>query len=356
MTAQAANPQRPGSQVPARSRAQRSLPSRAYPFRILGMGLAGLPLAVVMQELQVAWMSWAWMVAACFLWPHLAFAIAKRSRDPFRAELRNMIIDSAIAGSWVPILQFNLLPSAVLLTVATADKINTGTRNLWLYSLPGMLLALLLVAWLNDFRFAPASSTAVILSCLPIMIIHTLAVSAGSYRLIRRVQAQNQSLEELSRIDALTGLYARGHWESLAEAMLEQHAETGGASMVLIDVDHFKGINDRHGHSVGDDVLRCIADLIRRNMPTGSHAGRLGGDEFALVLALNHQGAQSTAERIRDAVQRTGFPTAPDLHCTISAGIAEVARSGADLRGWIEDADQALYRAKKSGRNRAVSA
>jgi diguanylate cyclase len=356
MTARQASTRRPDPRLPARSKAQRALARRAYPFRVLGMGLASLPIVVVMHGVQASWIAWVWMAATCFLWPHLAFLVATRSRDPFRAELRNMIADSAIAGSWVPLLHFNLLPSAVLLTVATADKINPGTRNLWLYSLPGMLFAMLLVAALTGFHVAPASSLAVIVSCLPILIIHTLAVSAGSYRLIRRVQMQNQRLEELSRIDALTGLYARGHWENLADVVLEQSAGTGAASLLLIDVDNFKGINDRHGHSVGDDVLRCIADLIRRNVPAGSHAGRLGGDEFAILVPLHAPAAAGTAERIREAVHHIDFPNTPGLRCTISIGMAGIPPAGSDLRRWIESADQALYRAKQSGRNRALSA
>ena len=106
--------------------------------------------------------------------------LATRSRDPFRAELRNFVVDSLIAGSWVPLLHFNALPSAILLTVATADKINSGIRRLWLHALPGMLVALVAAAVLTGFAFQPATSMPVLLACLPILIIHTLAVSASS--------------------------------------------------------------------------------------------------------------------------------------------------------------------------------
>lgn len=339
-----------------RTRAQRALPRRAYGFRILGMGLAALPLIAVMHELQAPWPAWAWMVLTCLLWPHIAYARAMQSRDPFLAELRNFLIDSAIAGSWVPILHFNLLPSAVLLSVVTADKINSGVRRLWLYSLPGTVLALLAMAWVTGFAFQPATSMFVIVSCLPIMIIHTLAVSASSYRLVRRVQTQNARLEELSRIDTLSGLYARGHWEGLASDALRHHALSGTGAMMVIDVDRFKEINDRHGHAIGDDVLRGIAEVIRRNTPTGSHAGRIGGDEFAVVLPGSVADAEQAAQRILEAARSLAFANAGELCCSVSIGISAMPPSETDLRGWVESADRALYRAKQAGRDRAMTA
>lgn len=340
--------------LPERTKNQLTLPRRTYRFRMLGMGLASLPLVAVMLEVHAHWLVWTWMVFSCLLWPHLAYALARRSHDPFLAELRNFVVDSILAGSWVPLIQFNVLPSALLLTVATADKVNTGIRLLWLRSLPGMLIALLATGALTGFAFQPRTSMTVLLACLPIMIIHTLAVSMSSYRLVRRVQIQNQKLEELSRTDALTGLDSRGHWEAQAGRVLErQRAGNSAASVMLLDVDRFKEINDRFGHAVGDDVLRRIARIIRRELPAGSHAGRLGGDEFAVVLAATAHSAHVTAEHVRSAVERLDFPAVADLRCSISIGIAEPP-AGGGLSEWIEAADRALYRAKHAGRNRAM--
>lgn len=342
--------------VPKRTRAQQSLPRRAYGLRILGMGLATLPLIAVMHELQSSWIDWSWMVLGCLLWPHLAYAVSTHSRDPFAAELRNFLIDSAIAGSWVPILHFNLLPSAVLISVVIADKINTGVRNLWLYSLPGMVLSLLGVAILTGFAFDPQTSMFVVVACLPIMIIHTIAVSAASYSLVRRVQTQNGELEALSRIDAMTGLLGRQHWEAQAEALLRQAAPGCGPVLMILDIDLFKEINDRFGHAVGDDVLRALADSVRRSLPPGSHASRWGGDEFAVVMPMAATAAEAVAERIRAAVASLEFANARELRCTISIGLAERSGPDQDLRGWLELADRALYRAKHDGRNRAITA
>jgi diguanylate cyclase len=332
-----------------------SLPKRTYRFRTMGMGLAALPLIAVLDQLDAGWPAWAWVVFSCLLWPHVAYQWARRSPDPFRAELRNFVLDSLFAGSWVPLMHFNLLPSVVLLSVVTADKVNSGIRGLWLRSLPGMLLAMLGVGLLTGFAFAPTTSMTVMLASLPILVIHTLAVSLSSYQLVRRVQLQNLRLDELSRVDTLTGLDSRGHWQEQALHLLERHQrESQPASLLLIDVDHFKRVNDRYGHAVGDDVLRAISQQVRALQPAGSHAGRLGGDEFVLALACAPDAAAAFAERLRVAVEGLTFERSPGLRCTLSIGLAEPPAAGLDLREWIEAADRALYLAKAAGRNRSA--
>lgn len=330
----------------------RNLHLRTYPMRTLGMGLAILPVMVVLHELDAGWPAWAWTLFCGLAWPHVALLRAKSSRTPYRAELTNFMIDSAMAGSLAPMMHFNLLPSAMLVTVATADKINAGVRGLWSRSLPGMLAAILLCAWLFGFRTDIATSTPVLLACLPLMVIHTLAVSASSYRLVRKVQKQNMRLDELSRHDSLTGLLSRGHWQEQTSALL---AARTPASLLLVDVDLFKSINDHHGHAIGDDVLRGIADAIRDAIPEGSHAGRLGGDEFAVAVPLALPETLHVAEGIRSRVQALALGDAA-VQCSVSIGMAEPPAAGVDLRTWMEAADRALYRAKAGGRNRTHAA
>jgi diguanylate cyclase len=334
----------------------RTLPRRTWPLRTLGMGLGGLPVLVVLAELDAAWPAWAWSVFACFLWPHLAVAIAVRSRDPFRAELRNWVMDSALAGSLAPLMHFNLLPSVVLLAVVVADKLNTGIRGLWLRSLPWMAGGLVLGGLATGFAARPASSLAVVAASLPILVLHTLAVALSSYRLLRRVQRQNVQLEALSRTDALTGVASRGYWEATTQAILAAATPAKPASLLLVDVDDFKAINDRHGHLRGDDVLRAIGSLLQAHAGPGGLAGRLGGDEFALVVPLDAAAADALAERLRVAAAALRFEGDSGLRCSVSLGRATAHGGLADLREWMEDADAALYRAKQHGRNRAEAA
>ncbi len=348
---------RPPAGAPERVDQRELLPQRVYRFRMLGMGLAALPLGMVMYEHQAPVGSWLWGLFTCVLWPQLAYWRARRSRNRFNAELHNLMFDSAIAGSWAALMHFAVLPAVLLTAVATADKINTGVRGLWRRSLPGMLLAVLVAGWLTGFAFQPETSMPVLLACLPVMLIHTLSVSLASSRLVRRVQQQNRQLDEFSRLDVLTGLNNRGAWQSLASALLQrQHARSQAATLMMIDVDHFKHINDQHGHILGDDVLCNIAAVLRRGNSGDAHIGRFGGDEFAIALPVALAEATVIAERIRRAVEELNVAQAPDLRCSISLGLAEAGATVVNLRQWMEAADRALYQAKQSGRNNTVRA
>ena len=331
-------------------RAQR-LYLRTYRLRTLGMGLGVLPVAVVLHELHASRPAWAWMVACGLLWPHLAFLKAHNSRAPSTSELHNFVIDSALVGTLLPMMHFNLLPSALLLAVTTADKLNTGIRGLWWRSLIGVIVALAIATGIFGLHFDIHTSTPVLLASLPLMMIHTLAVSASSYQLIRKVQKNNQALDELRRRDSLTGLQSRSHWQDMAGMQLQRHAAGHASTLLLIDVDNFKQINDTFGHACGDDLLRGIAQTMLSHLPPDSHAGRLGGDEFAVVLPLPATAAQDIAERIRASVEVLHFPADAKMSGSVSIGLAEPPHHHT-LRAWMELTDRALYQAKAHGRNR----
>ena len=333
---------------------KRQLSRRVYPLRALGMGLAGVVVGVVLWERNGGLAAWLCMAAISFVWPHVAHLLSRRSADPYRAEIRNLLVDSALAVVLVTLMHFNLLPSVLLVTLTMVDKITTGIRGLWARSLPGMAGAAVAGAAFNGFQWAPETSMPVILACLPVMVLHTLSVSLVSYRLIRRVSRQNQLLDELRRIDALTGLYDRGHWQEQAEATLRRHHATDEpACLVMLDIDHFKQINDQHGHTVGDEVLRALARIVLSNVRATDCAGRYGGDEFAIVLRGMHlDGATAVAHRIREQVQALQLHDMPGLQFTTSMGVATADHRHSSLRAWTNAADAELYQAKAAGRNR----
>lgn len=317
------------------------------------MGLGGLLIGSVLHQhdtlTQYGWLA----VVSFFLWPHIAYLLARYSADPFRAEIRNLLIDSALVGLWVPLMQFNLLPSVVLAAVTTYDKFSSGIKRLWLYSLPGMLGAGLVATLLVRPEPRLESGLWVVVFTLPIIIVHTMAVSIASYRLIRTVARQNRQLDELRRTDAQTGLAARSHWQEVASASLEHfHTHAEPACLLMIDIDHFKPINDLHGHTVGDEAIRAVGRVIRDCVRAQDHAGRYGGDEFVVVCSNARTAtAQAMAERIREQIATVRLRELPGLRLTSSIGLAETQPHQHQLRDWINDADAALYRAKHLGRN-----
>ena len=330
---------------------------RIYRFRVFGMALGGVPVAVALYPLEAPPAAWLFLLLTSLVWPHVAYLIALRSRDPYRAETRNLLIDTAIAGAWVPLIHFNLLPSALLVTLTLVDKISTGLRGLWLRAMPWLLVGGVPAGLATGGAFDPHTSMTVIMACLPVLLIHTVAVSLGSYRLIRKVGLQNKELDRLHRLDVLTGLSNRADWEQHAETILQESLQSSRAAcLLLIDIDDFKRVNDTHGHAAGDEVLCALANKIRMALRPKDKAGRIGGDEFVVVLpGTTLAQAEGVAERIRSNVETIRLRDHPDVHPTISVGVAASGGSSMTLRAWFNGADRALYLAKDGGRNRVMA-
>lgn len=162
-------------------------------------------------------------------------------------------------------------------------------------------------------------------------------------------------LETLAAVDWLTGLYNRRHFEALARAELARSQRyMRPVSVLMIDIDHFKAVNDRFGHAAGDQVLRAIAALLVADKRDADVAARLGGEEFALLLPeTTDLAAVQFAERLRQKV-RDHAPTAQGekLAITISIGVAGVTATTSGIEMLVRSADEALYEAKGGGRDR----
>lgn len=168
-------------------------------------------------------------------------------------------------------------------------------------------------------------------------------------------QQANKQLQELSRIDHLTGLYNRGHWESnLIQEFKRYDRYELPSSLIMLDIDHFKQVNDTYGHTVGDDVIRQVSRAIRAQIRDLDIAGRYGGEEFGIILTgTNADGAATFAERLRHTIeQMIVYAEGQEIKFTVSLGVCELSELISDHRVWIEHADQALYRSKETGRNR----
>ncbi len=172
------------------------------------------------------------------------------------------------------------------------------------------------------------------------------------------VEAQyHEEIYRLMTVDGLTQVYNRRYFEDALEREIQRSRRYGHRfSLVLLDIDHFKQINDRYGHQAGDTVLRKLGGLIQNKVRTNDLVARIGGEEFALILPEAHLGGgHSLAEKLRRAVEQETFRHEHEVvPVTISLGLAEfsptLAGDNADLL--IKRADTQLYAAKKAGRNR----
>jgi diguanylate cyclase (GGDEF)-like protein len=170
---------------------------------------------------------------------------------------------------------------------------------------------------------------------------------------------QADKLKELATVDGMTGLFNRRHFFSLAEiewARYQRHWRP--LSLLMIDIDQFKSINDRFGHDVGDHVIIRIADICRQEKRKSDVVARFGGEEFLLLLPeTDLDEAQSVAERLRRLVETREFSIASRaINTTVSIGVAQANPYMETLFDLIKMTDQALYAAKNAGRNRVWAA
>ena len=162
-----------------------------------------------------------------------------------------------------------------------------------------------------------------------------------------------EALIEHAGRDALTGLLHRGRFDEIGAKAVAESIRAGSAlTLLVIDVDHFKSINDRYGHSVGDKVLKTIAATLLRTASTDDTAFRIGGEEFAILCARPHALGRLLGEAIRQAVAAAGGADAP--RCTVSIGVATVDAQTRGLADLFALADSRLYLAKDGGRNRVM--
>lgn len=168
------------------------------------------------------------------------------------------------------------------------------------------------------------------------------------------LQKANQKLTQLSQTDPLTGLYNRGFWESRLQHEFDRYARTQAvSSLLMLDIDHFKRINDTYGHPAGDEVLRQLSVILCEETRTTDIVGRYGGEEFGLLLIdTNTKQSQTVTQRIRDRVEALEVNYLGEkIRITISMGLTEVSNHFQSYEQWLQLSDQALYQSKENGRD-----
>ena len=270
------------------------------------------------------------------------------------------------------------LSFAALLSAWHSPRVATGTSVL-VWTVAGLLCALLALA-LGDLIVAvaiklssPEEYWRVLLGsresltidagelCLGVMLAVLAAlnpllllIAVVPVVLLQRILLHDQ-LTAAARTDPKTGLLNALAWEREAAVEISRASRTGSAlSVMLVDLDHFKRVNDRHGHLAGDDVLRQVARVLREQTREYDRCARFGGDEFALLLPNSGEAeARQTAQRILRHVDGVRVPAGDaDIRTSVSIGVATLGHPGQGVTDLLAVADLALYRAKSSGRRR----
>jgi diguanylate cyclase len=310
-------------------------------------------------------------------WPVLTLVGLRRfhSRTPMPGNERTdaMVVAAALAGAAVALAAMpgGLTSPAPLLGAAAATLLyasatlwcapaTDGARTLraiatlWLAMALLMVLIMPLPPALGYALPVPAAALQGSGVCIGSLVLAFLGLNMSSQRIENELRSSRRRLRVLANIDMLTQVPNRRRFEELARRALESE-EPGSAALVLVDIDHFKQINDKLGHAAGDRALRlvsrCTLDLLRAQDVVGRH----GGDEFVLLLRRSSTtDAMAVAERLMQQLQLQSHANAlPRL--SLSFGIVQM-RGGESIEDILLRADQALYEAKRLGRSRAVSA
>ncbi|NUP13081.1 MAG: diguanylate cyclase [Polyangiaceae bacterium] len=176
------------------------------------------------------------------------------------------------------------------------------------------------------------------------------------------LEAANARLEELSCTDGLTGLFNRRHLDRLLDVEVSRHVRYGTAlTIMLVDIDHFKGVNDTYGHLVGDAVLREVSQTLKQMTRKADVVCRYGGEEICILLSNTPMaGATILAERLRAAIEALEITSVMRISVKVTASIGIAAADGigkgCTAEALLANADRALYRAKSEGRNRVIAA
>jgi diguanylate cyclase (GGDEF)-like protein len=281
-------------------------------------------------------------------------------------------------ADWAPLLAKARFTAAVLAVAGALAILDRG----FLVGIAGLISVLLSAPYIAIDRrdvlvmnAAPLAGIALVMAVgrvdgfaainAWIFIILSLAVSLMLARVLeasnRRAFALEQQLSREARTDALTGLRNRRALEETAQAELKRAARQGTPiAVVLGDVDHFKEINDRHGHDVGDRVITAVGAHLIAVARESDVLGRWGGEEFLAILpGSDEPSAVALAERMRIAIEAAQLPLPDGGRVTISLGVASLPPGKADAWSWdrlVQRADRAMYRAKKDGRNRVEPA
>jgi len=339
-------------------------------FFAIGLFVIGTHLAY----LQAGAVMWTLLALQLLVYPQLVYWRAARAADPLRAELQNLMIDGVLLGAWLAVWGLPLWISFMLFVgVCVNVVLFMGLPDLW-KGVASMTVGVALVAAVHGLEFRPHTELHTSLLCIVLVTCYLLSIASDAYtrgiklrdsrhelgaRLAQITKLQTQLQEQAER-DPLTGLHNRRFLDEALERELAACATTGAPlSLVLIDIDRFKRINDTYGHPAGDEMIRRLADLLRERVrDAGLIACRYGGEEFLLMLPGTHVAdALAMAEELRATFESLEVASGGQaMRTTLSVGVAGCPEHAAQAQLLVLRADQALYEAKLRGRNRVVRA
>lgn len=330
---------------------------------------------------------WVYLGLQLLVYPHVMLAMARRAPHPIAREMQHLSVDAFALGFCAAVLGLPAWPSFAM---AMATTFNSAFNKGWRGSASAGLAFALgagIWMWLGAWEWQPHTDWPATVFCMVGLLVYVLSLGDVAHIRIGQLRRTRQDREETARAlqeanealrqqlaqinrlqdqlreqahrDPLTGQYNRRYFDTtLQRELLRCQRDGAPLSVLMVDIDHFKTVNDTHGHPVGDEVLRQVGLLLASHARAHDVVCRYGGEEFVLMLPqLPPTQALQRAEQLRSAVQNHGFVTERGtLHITLSVGVASFPQHGRTPEALLHQADQALYQAKHNGRNQVQQA
>ncbi|WP_037364063.1 sensor domain-containing diguanylate cyclase [Nakamurella lactea] len=326
-------------------------------------------LAFYLAERGAAPLEWILLGVNLLIYPWVALFRARAARHQVRAELQNLLFDGFLFGIWVAYWGFPLWITFSVFTAVTLNQVVfESLRGLW-HSLLALAAGAAIGLAIAGAHFRPDTSLPVSMLCIVGLTAYlwnfayaafTRGVALQDSR--RQLEAQlteittlQEQLQDQASRDPLTGLYNRRHLEDrLADELNSCRRDGLPLTLVMVDIDQFKLVNDTYGHPTGDAILRELAGLLARRSGPRDVVFRYGGEEFLMMLpGVSLADAQARAEELRVECEATRVAVDDaTITTTLSFGIANYPEHDLRSDALVELADRALYAAKVNGRNR----
>jgi diguanylate cyclase (GGDEF)-like protein len=367
------------------TRTYRWIVVNSYRVRVAIFALIALPIGLHLMPRAPGAAMWSLFVLQFVAYPHLMHWRTRTARHPTRTELDNLIVDSLVFGAWAAGLGFPLWISvAMFLASLLSHTITRGMPGVVICPLAfasGALASTTVIAFHLStdtdglVTLASIVGLAVYLSLMGIEFFTHIRqlrdvqdtldtqkkileeANAALHDQIGKIHDLQEKLREQANRDSLTGLFNRRYLEGTLERELARCKREGAPlTLMLLDVDHFKLVNDTFGHQAGDEVLRVFSHLLLEHARAEDVVCRYGGEEFLLVLPKMPLAiARERSAQLLKLFQETAVSFKErQIRITTSIGIATTPVHADSVEGVIHCADEALYQAKLSGRNRVV--
>ncbi|WP_130802900.1 sensor domain-containing diguanylate cyclase [Acinetobacter ihumii] len=326
--------------------------SRIFIMRQMGTTLCFLSISAVFHFLNYPFFVYILLAINAFCWPVVAYFYAKNNSDAVKTTNLSLVIDAALGGLWIGVMAISPFPSLIMIAILVSDRYAAGGWVILKPSLIAMLSSFFIVWAILGFQVNIQFDRAMIWLSLPLATVYIMSLSVLTRNLAVQLIDKNREFERIALMDPRLHIPNRRLFEQrLLSTFMQAQRNQAQAHLMLLDVDHFKYINDTYGHEAGDYFLSEISTILRGMIGPKDIPARFGGDELAIIVVdQSDEEILQLAQNISNCIKQIRLQSDQTFFASISIGIASI-ETVKTVSEWFSLADKALYYIKRNGRD-----